>query len=504
MYLALATVAVGTFAQTLRYPFVYDDRYVVVKNTLVTDSGRWGEVLTAPFWPADQSFDPLYRPLTLLTLKLNWALGGSGAAGFRLVSLLLHALATVLVAGLARRWWKCGCAGWVAGVLFAVHPLHAEVLGLVVGRAELLAAVLVTWLLVRHVGRDVGRAVPSAGYHLSTAVLFLLALGAKEHAVIAWPAIVLLDAWQRRSASRVESGRDFLRRVLASHHLGLLLALAVFLFMRWVVFGGRTTLPEGFINLFANPLREASLTTQAATPFALLWLCVGQWFAASPLCPIWSVGGFELPDSVLRADVLGGAIVVVGLLGASVFGWRQGRRIWLPVAFFLLGVIVPCHFLPAANWLYAERWMYLPSVFLAVLCGGLAVRAPRISLAGSTLAAALLVAVSIPYSRCWETHDQVFECVVERQPDSYHGLLGLAATRHRAGRLTEVGTEVERMAERFPDSVRAWRFALLLSVEREDWEGASAALRRWSGLREPGPPSAKMARVIETVRAHGR
>ena len=503
LYLAVAAIAVGTFARTVTYPFVYDDRHVIEQNPVVTAPGGWAKALASPFWPPERSIDPLYRPVTTLSFKINHAIDASGAIGCRAVNLALHAVTAVLAAAFARRLWGRGSAAWVAGVLFATHPIHTEALGLVVGRGELLVGALVTWMLVRHLGREAACANPSAWYHLTTSVLFLLALGSKEHAVVAWPAIMLIDLWHRRRSGDRGSRRAFVRRVLGSHHLGLMFALATFLFMRWVVFGARTALPADLVNRFANPLLGESMSVRTATPFALLWLVMRQWFIAAPLCPIWSVGGFDPPATFFRGDALAGVGIVLVMLVVAFLAWRRRERCWLPVALFALAVLLPCHFVPAANWLYAERWIYLPSVFLAAAIGGLAVWVPRFSVAGSAAAAALLLATSVPYSRCWASHEGLFDAVVQRQPYSYHGLVGLAVVRHKTGRLAESPVYVERLTGRFPGSERAWYYRILVARALEDWGAAARALQRWGALRPPGPPPAGIARIAEEVRARG-
>jgi protein O-mannosyl-transferase len=431
------------------------------------------------------------------------------------------------VARLAGCLWRRATAAWVAGLLFAVHPLHADALGLVVGRSELLVAVFVTWMLIRHVRRweTDPEAAPCVKYHVSTALLFLLALASKEHAVIAWPALLLIDGWYARSRApngpmpgrapgsegivpdaqnASERPEPFLRRMLASHHLGLMFALAAYLFMRWVVYGPLTTLPADMVNPFANPLLGQPLTVQAASAFALLGLAVRQWFLAAPLCPIWSVGGWALPESFLRADVLWGLAVAGAAVLTMGLGWRRRWRSCVPLAVLLLALLLPCHFVPAANWLYAERWMYLPSVFLAVLCGGLAVWAPRVSVAGALAAAALFLAVCVPYQRCWASHAAVFVGTVQRQPYSYHGLLGVASVHRQAGRVSDAAPEIGRLVERFPQSDRTWFYQALIADERADWDAAAEALRQWGARADPETAPEELQRVAEHVRAHGR
>src|SRR5207247_10918272 len=79
-----------------------------------------------------------------------WRVAPAGAWGFHGVNVLGHAGASTAVALLARRW-AGDAAGWLAGALFAVHPVHVEAVANVVGRAELMAAVfsvLAVWLAV--------------------------------------------------------------------------------------------------------------------------------------------------------------------------------------------------------------------------------------------------------------------------------------------------------------------------------------------------------------------
>ena len=90
------------------------------------------------------------------------------------------------------------------------------------------------------------------------------------------------------------------------------------------------------------------------------------------------------------------------------------------------------------------------------------------------------------------------------KPYSYHGLVGLAAVRHRTGRLAESPACVERLTERFPGSERAWYYRILLARELEDWDTVALALRRWGALRPPGPPPDEIARIAEEVRERGR
>src|SRR5204863_7486006 len=110
---------------------------LVVANPLVHGlSGVW-RAFALPYFPAKLDTS-VYRPLAIATYALDWSVGSAG--WFHAVNLMWHIGASVLVALRARRW-AGDAAGLVAGLVFAVHPVHVEAVANVVGRNELMAAV---------------------------------------------------------------------------------------------------------------------------------------------------------------------------------------------------------------------------------------------------------------------------------------------------------------------------------------------------------------------------
>ena len=113
-----------------------DDVYIVVFNPLIhTPSGIW-RAFAHPYWPPEFA-GKMYRPLVVAGFALDRLT--ASAMWYHFVNLLWHAGATVAVAALARRW-AGETAALVAGLVFAVHPVHVEAVANVVGRAELMAA----------------------------------------------------------------------------------------------------------------------------------------------------------------------------------------------------------------------------------------------------------------------------------------------------------------------------------------------------------------------------
>jgi tetratricopeptide (TPR) repeat protein len=105
-------LAFAVYWPALRGQFVWDDLLLVDKNPLVK-----GEVGLLSIWlHAD-------FPLTTLAFWLQWLVWGKNPAGYHIVNVLLHALDAVLVWRVLARLRIPGA--WIAGMIFAVHPVCA-------------------------------------------------------------------------------------------------------------------------------------------------------------------------------------------------------------------------------------------------------------------------------------------------------------------------------------------------------------------------------------------
>jgi len=81
-----------------------------------------------------------YRPLCVLTFRLNYALGGHDPFGYHLGNIILHATVTITYVYTMYRATGDGFVATLAGFLFAAHPIHTEAVTGVVGRADLMSA----------------------------------------------------------------------------------------------------------------------------------------------------------------------------------------------------------------------------------------------------------------------------------------------------------------------------------------------------------------------------
>lgn len=449
---ALAVVA---FWPSLSNAFMYDDVDLIPKNPLVTQPGPWYRFWVEPWWPRTKSIDKLYRPLTMWTYRANVVLAGDGAElnprSFHLTNIGLHALATLGVVCVAWRLTGTSFAGWIAGPLFAVHPVHTEAVVTCYGRAEVLAGCLVVWLVFRYLKPPSEK--PPWHWHLVNAVLMLAAVMSKEHAVFVWPVLLSIDLWrwQRMSAVPRPGWREWLNRTLAPSHAGLLLALAVFFLLRFNVFGWAYVGDMNQTRIWEVPMAHATPTEIILTPFRLGWITLTVLLSPAELCPVWSVPA-TLPADRLTADVAGGMALLLGGLVLVGLCWRRRWLIGTMVLGALFMMLIPTHALSMAMWWYAERWLYLPTIFVAVVAG-VALARLRIVGVGVGISLTFLLLPSVwQYGPAFADDLTMNREVILRQPDSFQGRRNLALALYYAGRYEEAIQAADECIERFNDN----------------------------------------------------
>src|SRR5512134_3823248 len=168
---AVPMLAAGlTFLVTLQNGFAWDDA-----NRIAAFAA--GDTRPAAFLASG-------RGLAYSFHLLDYRLWGANAAGFHFTNLVLHSLATGLVALLALDLTRSARIGLLCGLLFAVHPVHVEAVASFCNRKDILA--LISSLLCLYMGR---RRSPRAPVVALTC--FALALYAKEVASVALPALLL-------------------------------------------------------------------------------------------------------------------------------------------------------------------------------------------------------------------------------------------------------------------------------------------------------------------------
>lgn len=159
--------------------FHYDDKISITENLAIRQWQPWF-YWTSPLAASSEPGVAGYRPLTVASFALNYALGGLNPAGYLAGNLLLHLAASWLVFVVGRRLLRDDRWAALAALVYAVHPVNAEAVNYAVARSSLLAvtgALIACWAFLRRETGG-GRAWTVVG-----TAAFLSALFSKESAV---------------------------------------------------------------------------------------------------------------------------------------------------------------------------------------------------------------------------------------------------------------------------------------------------------------------------------
>ena len=365
--LLCAILAAACYLNTLGNEFVVDDHPIIANNPVVTESGQWMQIWRTHYWHQSTHAyahpDLLYRPVTILSYRVNRLLLGPHPFGFHLVNVLLHALVTALVVRLAWRMSRLPACAVVTGLLFAALPIHTEAVANVVGRAELLAALFLLLALYAFEPRPPGAPAIRAARWLAGGAAVFLALGAKETGAAAVVLVPLFDwYWPRKEAT---SWARRLRRV--GILLTAALALAAYLPLRYLALGGQLRQPLT-VSKTTNLMVDATLWEHLCGVLQLWGTYWARTFWPHRLTIFTTINDVQLADSLLQPFVAFGILVTLGLGWVVVWAWRRGFRepaLW--VAALLISYLPVSNALILIKTFLAERTWYLPSIWGVML-----------------------------------------------------------------------------------------------------------------------------------------
>ena len=445
-------------APSIRNDFVADDQWVVAHRQVLEHPPSIGAVFNEPYWPA--SFGGvMWRPAVLASFAVDYRVSTS-PHWFHAINVLWAAIAAALFALLA-----CELAGppvgLIAGLLFAVHPVHVEAVANVVGRAELMAAAGYAAALLCAI-----RVERHAAFLIGVVLGAALAIASKEIAVTL-PAAVLLMHVARRPDLRAAW-----RPVVAATA-----AIAAYFIVQGFV-GIRTFYAGGL----AVGLEHLGLPERT---WAMVRLSMEWWrlfvFPAH-LSADYSPGELTVSTGLTAGHVVG-TLVWLALGGMA---WRTRRTIpgiAIGLAWVVITISPVSNILFPTEFLIAERTLYLASfgVVFALACAAMAIRSPRLRYALVVLVVAAGAVRTIVHIPTWQDDELHYQALKRDAPGSYRTLWLEAKDEFAAGRwgsgerllLTSIGFAPELTGPRY-DLARFYMQAKLWQPAIRQLEAAVA------------------------------
>ncbi len=567
----LLALGFAVYGNSLGNAFVLDDHHVILGDPRVGE-GRIGELISGEYWPGPRG-NLLYRPLTMVSFAVNWAVSHEAWA-FRLVNLLLHVGVGFVLFLLARDWTKSVGVALIAACVFIVHPIHTAPLNAIVDRAELGAALfglLAVWLWWRdgvyrcavgatggltaragtgsklpvapasqrvvvsdgargsgHDGTKEARKQSSRRGHwvgpVAAAVSFATATLFKENALTLVGVVILLDLFYWKAGERGARAGWFGRRIRRCY-VPLLIVVVAYLGARWGALG-TIARPPAVVAVVDNPIAHPAYDLQPGdsrflarwgTPVSVFGKAAGLMVRPHPLSWDYSYASIETVKRLRDPGLLLGVVWLLVMAWAMAASYRRARHVFIALGLSLITYSIVSNTFIVIGTIFAERYLYLPSVGFCLLVGILAggcIGALRTGAGAVRRAAAggFLVAIAagagwcawatVDRNRDWRSDQALNAADLKTHPQSSRLWCSAAIDALNAKDMQTAADKAERAISICREFVTAWRVAGLAHWQRGSHDLALHRLKTFFELGGADDEEAVVA-VANILRTRG-
>ncbi|MGB7922073.1 MAG: tetratricopeptide repeat protein [Pyrinomonadaceae bacterium] len=425
LFLIVAAIIL-VFTNTLQYPFIHDDVFVIVGNPQIRSWNNLIHAFTTDVWNfrtqlgTQLPMPPYYRPMHTIYMTVNYKIFGLWAQGWHITNITVHVLVVLaayyLVRRLSGRWQVAA----LTAVLFGMHPARVESVAWISGVTDPLMALffllgMIFYILYREETRR--------RWLVASVVCYALA-GLSKEAGLTLP--LLIVAWEvfRAYPSWKESWKEFRGFVwgLTVRLVPYGIVGALYLNARFFVLGSIAgtgkgaprawmSLPYIFTDYLLNQLVPVKLSLTYNTTFVT-----------------------SLADRRIWLPCL-----LLLLAAAAMWVWR--RHVNAQTGMALALIFVPL--LPALNvgifgegYLLQDRYFYISAIGFCWLASNLILAAaklrPSLVTALTCIAIVALGAATVQQNHIWSDSRLLWERGVERAPDlaGTYDQLGIAYGQH--------------------------------------------------------------------------
>jgi len=493
----LCALVLIAYAGSLSNGFVWDDNQQIVMNPDLQPGAPWSHLFSSDVWGYRHRDQPghtnYYRPLQMASYRLTAEWLGLQSRSLHILS-VLFALAAVLAAfvvylKLTRRL----AFAFPAAVLFAVHPVHSEAVDWISALPELGCA---TFVLVSF-GLFLSVRGPSSDWTAPWLVsprrwpLFGLSLLAFAAALLWKETAMVLPVIVAACALCLEPG-PFKERLISSLKLS-----GPF----WCVLAGYLVLRFRMLGSLSMRQRIWELTPVQVALNAFHLLAQYWWKLIVPLhlnayYVFTPVRSFADPRAIV------GILFVALACVAVCYAFGRAPLMAFAVLWVFITLLPVMNIYALGRNVFAERYLYLPSVgfclLAVVIAAAAAKRLPQN--VPKPLFSLLLVAVAVLFSRetfarnsDWHDDATLFRKTLAVSPDAPFVHFMVAATDSDSHNPAESeSTEAHYLQaialarnENPPDSLdlaRSYKGLASLYSDRGDYAHALQVLRQWRAI----------------------
>ncbi|MFI5222446.1 MAG: tetratricopeptide repeat protein, partial [Bacteroidia bacterium] len=350
--LFLILVAFITYSNTLKNGFVLDDATVITENKYVQQGFTGIPVLlkTGNFYGFNGDNSGTYRPLTLTSFAIEKELLGSNPMHFHLVNLILFCLLIYLLFVFSEKFlFRLPVAiRFFIVLLFAVHPIHTEVVANIKSRDEILCLI---FALISALSIQKYFSKKNPVFLIPGILSLLFALLSKESA-ISFLLIIPFLVFSVDPSS--------FKKMILPVSLSMIVTFLIYSGLKFALFHSFTNSGTE-INFADNFLNSLPFTKRIATAFTIYFYYLRLLIIPHPL-------SFDYSFQRIREHGFDEVLpwFVILLLASSVYYFFRVRRkpdsLLIGMSVFWGASLVTSNLFFVIGSSMAERFMFIPSL----------------------------------------------------------------------------------------------------------------------------------------------
>jgi len=360
LYICIAIISFLLYAGTINHGYTVDDG-TVIENNKYTKQGvkAIGKILTTPyragFWDRNEG---IYRPVSVIMFAVEYDLSGGKPWLGHLINILLYTITCTLVFKLLLRIFQSYnvLIPLISTLLFAVHPIHTEVVANIKSRDEILSLLFALIAIINLLNYIDNRKTLSLVIAIFS---FTISLFSKESS-IAWVGIIPLILWTTTKLSLKE---------IAKNSLPFLGLAIIYLLIRNQILGNVGSNYE--LLLINNSLLGTdNKLDQLATASFILIKYIGLLIFPKTLIFDYSFNTIPV-IKITNIASLFSISILLGLIIYSIRSLKNKSIASLGIFIFLGAIALVSNIFFLIEATMAERFVYTPSLGFCILIGAI-------------------------------------------------------------------------------------------------------------------------------------
>lgn len=349
-YIFIFIVAIVAYGNTFNHGYVLDD-FSVIKENYVVKQGTAGisTILKTGYrygyW---NSPDNLYRPFPLIMFAIEWQLWPDNPTVGHVINVLLYALLCMLMFKFLQKLFLnySVLLPLITTLIFALHPIHTEVVANIKSRDEILAflfSIASILLLFSYIEKK------SIFKLIISLFVYLLALLSKESAITFLAIIPFLFYF---FSPIQKSSYDFMT-------IFYFIPVLFFFAMRYRAIGNQAHLDE--VSMVDNLLVAApDFFTRTATAIKIMGLYIWKLFLPYPLACDYSYNQIKIVG-FSDIKVLISLLIYLAMAIFAILKLKKKSVLSFAVIFFFISMSVYSNLIMLIGSSFGERFLFVPS-----------------------------------------------------------------------------------------------------------------------------------------------